>query len=782
MDQKLFKRAQNYSKHVQWVIKTYEDSIDAGFIHGFQKDSIQNAAGARKNQHSFSGWKCIIDVRKTSKGTFVIVEDFGTVGLTGKNYSIEELDEMTSTKDATIPPDQRLARISVDNSSGGDTTSAGLYGVGKTLYVAASKSYWNYFESITENEGYRCNMNKNNEMLERALEGEAGKTFIQDNTGLEPIDHVGTRFIIVDPNPELIQAIEDGTLLSYVEETWWRIIKRITNTEDGIFVGGKRASVPAVYNFPEDKELLVKDSFFTKEIMKDEDDSSLKSKKIGFFINDKIPEELRGFYFYRRGMKIGKIDLGEYEIQFGKPYFGFIELDEEWEEQLARYENSTHYNVTSRGKLTAVYKALKTMVKKTVSELLLEWGYTKTRESHDQVLSKLVEEVQEELGDLLAENGYESIGKGDRKNKIDIRLSNVRYPNEDDPKNARSLYTGESLSFDYTIINRMQRTAKIQLSISTVKSNNTVIQQLSLENIDLSGNDNYQGSFIFKPTVDNSDENSVNGLLITIKLVNGNKIISRKLIYYFKRESEIQEDQDFELDLHSYQFPDMPNKGRRVDTDESITGVSYSMVSRLNKPIKVVLRVMALDTNNNNEPIETVFEREYVLPANGEPLISDPFDIKYAKEVYYPKLRKGIVTIRAKMGLREMLPESKLRKGAVLDEYEFKTFFNKPEKAGPEIKIILLEEPGLHKRSWIVETEKNTIAVNISHPEYLALVGRELQLTENYIMEQAAQESVRLYAAQGMFDEEFGADISSFDYLKRVNEKIEEIWYQICLK
>lgn len=38
---------QNYKKNVEWIIGAYEDA-GVSFANGFQKDAIQNAAGARK--------------------------------------------------------------------------------------------------------------------------------------------------------------------------------------------------------------------------------------------------------------------------------------------------------------------------------------------------------------------------------------------------------------------------------------------------------------------------------------------------------------------------------------------------------------------------------------------------------------------------------------------------------------------------------------------------------------------------------------------------------------
>jgi hypothetical protein len=50
-----------------------------------------------------------------------------------------------------------------------------------------------YFDSISQNEGYRCNINEIDKMFPKALEGEEAKQYIQETTGLNPINHIGTR-------------------------------------------------------------------------------------------------------------------------------------------------------------------------------------------------------------------------------------------------------------------------------------------------------------------------------------------------------------------------------------------------------------------------------------------------------------------------------------------------------------------------------------------------------------------------------------------------------------
>ena len=131
-------RVSNYANYVRWIAGQYEENV-GGLAHGFQKEAIQNSTGARVSAN-FSNWKCSIELIKNEKGYFLIVEDFGTTGLTGKNYTSIELEEMVRNKELDNKPEERLARLSCDNVSGGDSFSAGLFGVGKTMYIAASRS------------------------------------------------------------------------------------------------------------------------------------------------------------------------------------------------------------------------------------------------------------------------------------------------------------------------------------------------------------------------------------------------------------------------------------------------------------------------------------------------------------------------------------------------------------------------------------------------------------------------------------------------------------------
>ena len=80
-------------------------------------------------------------------GSFIIVEDFGTVGLTGKNTPAEEINKMMA-EGITLPPTERLSRFTSMFNSGGNITGGGLFGAGKSVYSVASEDYTYYFDSL----------------------------------------------------------------------------------------------------------------------------------------------------------------------------------------------------------------------------------------------------------------------------------------------------------------------------------------------------------------------------------------------------------------------------------------------------------------------------------------------------------------------------------------------------------------------------------------------------------------------------------------------------------
>ena len=468
----------NFIKRVEQIINIY-NSMGRGLVHGFQKDAIQNAVGARPT-NSWKDWKCCIDLVETEKGLFLTVTDYGTEGLTGPNLTIAEIAAMCDRNDV-FPEDLRLARISCNNVSGGNSTGAGLFGVGKTMYSAASKpdvcKY--YFESNTNGFGYRCNVNdKNKSNSQGAFEGEEGKEYIKTKTGLDPISHVGTRIIICEPKEEIVESIKNGIMLRDIEETWWRIIPFLDSASTGIFLNGTKAKVPEQYlesnvdngyQYEDDSSTLVYPEF------------NLRTKKVGFTICKSLDEHLRGFYFYRRGMKIGKFNLDDIVPKsISNNYFGYIEVQPQWENELVHMENLTHYDVEKEKKNNKVYSEMRHFVANLVTDKLKEWGFIKEKESQDKVLHSLLTEIKDDIQDLFKEEGFDNLGKGDIKSSYSIRLENPTYPNPDE---RMTVYDNDVISFSFTVKSNYSTKKKFvrELKIESANGKSTILSSDTIE-------------------------------------------------------------------------------------------------------------------------------------------------------------------------------------------------------------------------------------------------------------------------------------------------------------
>lgn len=288
---------QNYKNNVEWILGAYTDA-GITFPNGFQKDAIQNAVGARKT-NKWKNWRCDISLVKNEKGQYIIVEDSGTVGLTGKIIPISEIDKLMA-QGSVLGPDERLSRFTSMFNSGGNTTGGGLFGAGKSVYSVASQSYTYYYDSLREDGVYVANVNRCGQVLPDSLTNEDAKKFIRDKTGLSEKKSTGTRIIIEKPREDLIDSIQNETIIPFIQESWWRIIERL---KDGaaISVNGKEVLVP--------KEMK-NDATHHCELQNAETYADgYRVKHFGLYVFDNGNNRWSGISYYRKGMKIGDIDL-----------------------------------------------------------------------------------------------------------------------------------------------------------------------------------------------------------------------------------------------------------------------------------------------------------------------------------------------------------------------------------------------------------------------------------------------------------------------------------------
>ena len=285
---------QNYRNNVDWILGAYTDA-GVSFPNGFQKDAIQNAVGARKT-NKWKNWRCDISLISTTCGEYVVVEDSGTVGLTGENIPADQINDMMA-RGKVLPAEERLSRFTSMFNSGGNTTGGGLFGAGKSVYSVASQSYTYYFDSLREDGLYVANVNKSGQVNSVAYEGIEAKKYISENTGLSEKKTVGTRIIIESPKAELVRSINSGEIIPFIQESWWIIIQRLGDTA-AISVNGVKVDVPedikkASHSFElQNTELYM---------------PGYKVKHFGLYVFDDGSNRWQGVSYYRKGMKIGTV-------------------------------------------------------------------------------------------------------------------------------------------------------------------------------------------------------------------------------------------------------------------------------------------------------------------------------------------------------------------------------------------------------------------------------------------------------------------------------------------
>lgn len=752
---------QNYRKNIEWINQAY---LDAGvtFPNGFQKDAIQNAVGARKSKKNWKGWSCDISLIENDKGTFLVIEDFGTVGLTGDNIPADTVNSMMAN-DEHLGPEQRLARFSSMFNSGGNTAGGGLYGAGKSVYSVASDEMLYYYDSLREDGKYVANLNNAGQVRSIAYEDQEAKQFIFDETGLLEKKTFGTRVIVRSPREELVSSIKDGSIEFFIQESWWRIMERL-KYGSAISINGKAVAIPAGIREAKKKYELPKPEDYSKEY---------RVKQFGLYLFPDGGNLWNGISYYRKGMKIGEIELKNLPEKVKNKFWGFIEVDEEWEEELADIEDAVHFGVSKGKKNFKAYQYLKNYVDSKVKALLTEWGYIKDKEKENQKLMKELNEMAEKFQKLFDTMGYEDLGKGSKKSNFDIRLHSVVYPHKD----TETVTAGDSIAFNVRLTSRYVSEKKFELTLKTVKpSTRETISVLNKETVSVPSEQTRVFPFKVDITLENSIQYAENELVVSVKPSSSGKEKIRELPYYFDIERSKSTRENVNLVLH---HADMPHTdSRRVDFGESIKNISYLITNRRNHRLQWKLNVSVHNASDSTLP--KLFD---VASLTGS---TDPMEetvTEVIKQIDFPEdklkdyLEKGDLELRARLIANE--DDDQYEKGDRITYYYWKFFLNQDEKNGKRdaFRVISVEDPSDYRRSWNTPGADRTITINIGHLAYLQR-SDDADEQHRYLEEQMLKQYAGLYLAEGSY-EIFGSDFTKLEPQEaavRFSETVEKIY------
>ena len=756
---------QNYRNNVDWILGAYTDA-GVSFPNGFQKDAIQNAVGARKT-NKWKNWRCDISLIENTHGRYVVVEDSGTVGLTGKNTPAEEINALMA-QGKTLPAEERLSRFTSMFNSGGNTTGGGLFGAGKSVYSVASQSYTYYYDSLREDGLYVANVNKNGQVNSTAYEGDEAKKYIFDNTGLSEKKTVGTRIIIESPKEELVESINNGDIVPFIQESWWIIIQRLAD-DAAITVNGVKVNVPEdIKNGTHSFELQNPEMYMP----------GYKVKHFGLYAFDDGNNRWNGISYYRKGMKIGEIDIKEIPKKIENKFWGYIEVDEQWEDDLSDIEDKVHFGVSKGKKNTAAYQHLKNYCNNKFKANLIEWGYIKDKESEDKKLKDELKQIAEDIQDLFDRLGFEDMGKGPQKADFDVRWQDISYP----VKDSERVTSGDTIEFSVRIKSSYATDKRFEYKLSVVNpQTGTVVSSIANDKIAVQSNTVERIDFTHTISKQNSVQFAENRIVLSVKVIGSGKEKRKELPYFFDIDKPDNAREAVKLVLHECIFPS--DNSRRVNFGESLRNITYLIENKRNHGLNYRLNV---SIHNASDPTCPKIVDIASFTGNIDPfeeMVTSPIEtIQFDQQTYEPYLTEGVLELRARLIANADDPQ--YEKGDKITFYHYKIYLNSDEKNGKNdsFDVQSVVAPEDFRRSWYTAGNRRTITLNVGHVAYLN-VSDYPDVQHDYMREQMLKQYVLLYLAEGKYDM-FGdrgkdfADLEPQEAADQVLQKIESVYFQ----
>ncbi|AFS83377.1 hypothetical protein [Candidatus Nitrosopumilus sediminis] len=334
----------NVTQLVRQLLDGYEQREEAK-SHWLQKDGIQNCWDARKDAKKGNKWKCVIELIEENGKSFLTITDYGTWGLTGKRLSQKELE----TEDQPVHERwSRFENLAFANDDIPDKELLGSRGRGKFIFIGISLSNQTFYETLRDDGVYRLG----NRILEKtdsptvAEEGEKAREILKQNTGglLKPLNHVGTRIIIPDPDPEVVKDFKDGHMEEFIGDTWWEIIEKF-NAEIILKDGKNERKVNSFFSDipkkPKNKnqKILIKENIMIHPL-------DLRIKKIFLFYDKErtFDERYRGIAVQRAGMNICRLSLEELGPNLSTHITGYVTCERNFDHEMRRCEGQEHYD------------------------------------------------------------------------------------------------------------------------------------------------------------------------------------------------------------------------------------------------------------------------------------------------------------------------------------------------------------------------------------------------------------------------------------------------------
>ena len=630
----------NWGAFLEQAVREYNTDPALGVAHGLQKEAIQNSHGARDKQ-SRVPWTCSFRLLESSNGLLLSITDQGTCGLTGT------ITPNTKDRPDHFPPSERLARFESMFDSGGDE-GPGLFGRGKLIFNACSEDRLIFYDSLTRDGKYlfgkRHIKGRACEQYKRAYEGEAARTRLREEFGaaLQPLSTPGTRITIVRPTAEVLDAVQSGDFLTAIGDTWWEIIQK-ENVE--ITVSGKNGTVTHAV-LPENFGGLPKVSrnkwrvYRTDNTTVEVGDVKYKIKHLHILIppqGHKLREEQLGIFVQRKGMQVGRLPVAGIPEEVADRLFGYVQLDEAYEEVLAASENLTHYGFSHTKR--PEFRALRKWVQEHFNTFMDSIGLGRKTDQNARARES-AEEANAALNGILKDLGVPSLGTG-RESRRDFSVS-IESLEFGDGNNLVKI--GETLEgFLFRIANHTSGQKDVSVEVATSREDGRVIETI-LPKVTMRLHPGQSKS------TDKLRIHFVTGVYESGQKVSCTATVSdldeivlarRTFIVFVDTPPPPPAPELAEIELTEYEFPREDSK--RVNFGQSILGLTYTIHNRTAQRMSARVRIVTIWADEGVE-LDEVSNQDVVLSPYGS-IDCHVEELKVTEE-RYGEVNRGKIKLR----------------------------------------------------------------------------------------------------------------------------------------
>lgn len=439
MSEKIFKQVTNKERDIEAVLDGYERVISHHFYlaEALQKDIIQNAWDARIDKVAGKNWSCVFKLIDIGKEQFLVITDEGTKGLIGTEFNTYE-ELMTILQNDN--DDEDLATFCSSNWSRKKGNDGGNRGRGKVVFLGSSRDKRIYFDSYRSSDGryvmVELYITDSKEIEYKIVWDEEAKNKLANisKNKFLPLETYGTRIIILNPYSKIVEAMKKGNLLSYINNTWWEIIKKYNASitiDDGFAI--RRATCPTwYYDNREDitiNKIVIEDlqeiRLSAEEISNQDPSLKIRSMVLRYSPSRDIPLGIKGIAIQRGGMTIERYKTEDLVKEQGMSnIYGWIELNEELSRKMKECEAPEHFNfIWTKNPARYLIQYLRAKCRGFARELeLIEDENAKKNKIQKQASQKAAKFLTPLFKKL---NLSSSGGSGGR-----VRIGSTRQPNE----------------------------------------------------------------------------------------------------------------------------------------------------------------------------------------------------------------------------------------------------------------------------------------------------------------------------------------------------------------